>query len=212
MMTSSNGSIFCVTGPLCGEFMSHQWIPLTKASDMELWYFLCAWTTGCVNNRDASDLRCHYIHYGVTVMWSECINSLSWQWWAWTLLRRINLQQFSTVCGTIWILGQVKVAPFPNSISFSTVLSYTIVTSRMIVPMLALQWSVWWNSSACTSCGWLLIIQVALTFMNHIWTKCTGFVGEIKLMWMFLLGISFGFNQYAVIYITTHLKLWPFYK
>ena len=37
MMTSSNGNIFRVTGPLCGEFTSHRWIPHTKASDAELW-------------------------------------------------------------------------------------------------------------------------------------------------------------------------------
>ena len=29
MMTSSNGNIFRVTGPLCGEFTDHRWIPLT---------------------------------------------------------------------------------------------------------------------------------------------------------------------------------------
>ena len=40
MMTSSNASIFRVTGPLCGEFTGHRWIPLTKASDAELWCFL----------------------------------------------------------------------------------------------------------------------------------------------------------------------------
>ena len=40
MMTSSNGNIFRVTGPLCGEFTCHRWIPLTKANDMELWCFL----------------------------------------------------------------------------------------------------------------------------------------------------------------------------
>ena len=40
MMTSSNGNIFCVTGPLCGEFTSHLWILLTMASDVELWCFL----------------------------------------------------------------------------------------------------------------------------------------------------------------------------
>ena len=37
MMTSSNGNILRVTGPLCGEFTGHRWIPLTKASDAELW-------------------------------------------------------------------------------------------------------------------------------------------------------------------------------
>ena len=39
-MTSSIGNIFCVTGPLCGEFNGHRWIPLTKASGAELWCFL----------------------------------------------------------------------------------------------------------------------------------------------------------------------------
>ena len=40
MMTSSNGNIFRVTGPLCGEFTDHRWTPLTKASSAELWCFL----------------------------------------------------------------------------------------------------------------------------------------------------------------------------
>ena len=39
-MTSLNGNIFHITGPLCGEFTGHRWIPLTKASDAELWCFL----------------------------------------------------------------------------------------------------------------------------------------------------------------------------
>ena len=34
MMTSLNGNIFRVTGPLCGEFTGHWWITLKKASDV----------------------------------------------------------------------------------------------------------------------------------------------------------------------------------
>ena len=34
MMTSSNGNIFRVTGPLHGELNGHRWIPVTKASDV----------------------------------------------------------------------------------------------------------------------------------------------------------------------------------
>ena len=30
MMTSSNGDIYRVTGPVKGEFTRHHWIPLTK--------------------------------------------------------------------------------------------------------------------------------------------------------------------------------------
>ena len=53
-MTSSNGNIFRVTGPLCGEFTGHQWILLTKSSDAELWCFLWSalWINGWVNNHD----------------------------------------------------------------------------------------------------------------------------------------------------------------
>ena len=40
MMTSSNGNIVRVTGPLCGEFTGHRWITLTQTSDAELWCFL----------------------------------------------------------------------------------------------------------------------------------------------------------------------------
>ena len=40
MMTSSYGNIFRVTGPFCGKFVAHRWIPLTKVSDAELWCFL----------------------------------------------------------------------------------------------------------------------------------------------------------------------------
>ena len=34
------GNIFRVTGPLCGEFTGHRWVPRTQASDAELWCFL----------------------------------------------------------------------------------------------------------------------------------------------------------------------------
>ena len=62
---SSNGNIFRVTGPFCGEFAGHKgrWrgalmIPL-----------ICAWTNGRVNNRDAGDLRRHRAHRDVNIMW-----------------------------------------------------------------------------------------------------------------------------------------------
>ena len=79
MMTSSNGNIFRVTGPLYGEFSGHRWIPRTKASDAELWwvFFICAWINSWVNNREADDLRRHRAHYDVIVMFSV-IGKNSW--------------------------------------------------------------------------------------------------------------------------------------
>ena len=69
MMMSSNGNIFRVTGSFWGESTGHRWIPLTKASDAELrCFFICAWTNGWANNRDAGDLGRLRAHYDVTVM------------------------------------------------------------------------------------------------------------------------------------------------
>ena len=63
-------NIFRVTGPLCGEFTGHRWIPLTKARDTELWCFLWSapWIHGWVNNREAGEMRRHHAHYDVIIM------------------------------------------------------------------------------------------------------------------------------------------------
>ena len=55
MMTSSNGSIFCVTNPLCGEYSGHRWISIAKAIGAELW--------------------CFYLRL------SKRLSKQSWQWW-----------------------------------------------------------------------------------------------------------------------------------
>ena len=70
MMTSSNGTIFRATGPLCGEFTDHSHKRQRRGPLM--FSLICAWTTCWVNNRDAGDLRRHHAHYDVTVMvpWS----------------------------------------------------------------------------------------------------------------------------------------------
>ena len=70
MMTSSNGIIFRVTDPLCGEFTGNRWIPTTTASGSGLWCLL--WSApeknGCANNRGAGDLRRLRSHCAVTVI------------------------------------------------------------------------------------------------------------------------------------------------
>ena len=79
MLTSSNGTIFPVTGPLWGESTGHRWIPLTKVSDAELWCFLWFAPEPTVwNNRGAGDFWCHRAQYDVTVMLlAECRISTS---------------------------------------------------------------------------------------------------------------------------------------
>ena len=83
MMTSSNGNIFRVTGPLCREFTGYQWIPLTKANERGALMFslICAWINGWVINREAGDLRRHRPHCDVTIMsWYFVPSSLYLHW------------------------------------------------------------------------------------------------------------------------------------
>ena len=69
MMTSSNGSIFRVTGPLCRTFTGHRWIPRKGQWRGALMFsVICAWINSWANNREAGDLRRHQAHYDVIVM------------------------------------------------------------------------------------------------------------------------------------------------
>ena len=65
MMTSSNGNISRVTGPLCG------WVRSSRKGQWRgalIFSLICAWIKVWVNNCEAGDLRCHRAHYAVDVM------------------------------------------------------------------------------------------------------------------------------------------------
>ena len=78
MITSSNGSIFRVTGPLWGE----PTVAPVDFPDKDQWRgalmlsLICAWTNGWANNRYAGDLRRHRAHYDVTVMSCSSMDSV----------------------------------------------------------------------------------------------------------------------------------------
>ena len=70
MMTSSNGSIFCITGPLCGGIHRS---PVNYPHKGQ-WHWalmlplIWAWTNTWANNGDTGDLRRHCAHRHVIVM------------------------------------------------------------------------------------------------------------------------------------------------
>ena len=75
LCTSSNGNIFRVTGPLCGEFTGHR-SPVNsphkgQRSRALMVSLICAQINSWVNNRGAGDLRRHRAHYDAIVMIQE---------------------------------------------------------------------------------------------------------------------------------------------
>ena len=108
MLTSSNGHIFRITGPMCGEFTPYkgQW------RGTLIFYLMCAWTNGWVSTRDASDLRRNRAHYNITVMrrgllaWSAWLVVQDWShslmepWW---LFLSVKIQSWSKrVLSCVW--------------------------------------------------------------------------------------------------------------
>ena len=80
MMTSSNGNMFRITGPLCGEFTGPgELYSLHKGQwrGALMFSFICAWINDWVNNREAGDLRRHHGHYDVNVMLGSFYHILS---------------------------------------------------------------------------------------------------------------------------------------
>ena len=122
MMTSSNGNMFRVTGPLWGEFTGHQWIPLTKASDAELWCFLWSaptqtveWTIDTLVIWDAitpimMSLWCH-----IWQMEFAQLASNVWQFGRWnhTLHPHWNITAINKACYPLVVInGTVKLSPY----------------------------------------------------------------------------------------------------
>ena len=84
MMTTSNGNIFRVTGPLCGEFTGHRWIPRTKASevffDLRLNIRLCKQSWGWWFETLSGPL-CRHSNAGEHFKWLHTIQPIKDLFW-----------------------------------------------------------------------------------------------------------------------------------
>ena len=72
---SSNGNIFCIIGPLWGEFTSRRWIPLTKTSCFDVLFDLSANKGLCKQSRRHwFETPLHSLqHHCYDVLFSICI-------------------------------------------------------------------------------------------------------------------------------------------
>ena len=92
-MTPSNGNIFRVTGPLCGEFTSYRWIPLTKPVTRSFDVFL--------------DLRLNKLLSKQSWDWwletPSCPLFFTTKWWYKPYIYQHFLGFISHVCRILWI-------------------------------------------------------------------------------------------------------------
>ena len=76
---------FRVTGPLCGEFTGDRWIPLTTASDAELWHFVDL----CLNKRLSKQSRRWWFEKQSRLLW--CTLMKLWRLWNGVLQRLTSI-------------------------------------------------------------------------------------------------------------------------
>ena len=90
MMTSSNGSIFGVTG-LCVENSPVNFPHKGQWRGALVFSLIWACTNGWVKTRNAGDLRRHSAHYGVTVVETLFVDARSVHWSRFPLWRTNNV-------------------------------------------------------------------------------------------------------------------------
>ena len=124
--------IFRVTGSFPGESTGHHWIPLTKASDVELWcfFFICAKTNSWANNEA---LRRHCALHDVSVMLKYStyvylyiyivLHLVVFQWIIWTT-HIISMNYYSMTIHVHTVNSCIKGERSNQYISFEHIIKY----------------------------------------------------------------------------------------
>ena len=113
MLTSLNGTIFRVTSLWCGQFAAHRWIPLTKASDAELWLFL--WSAPEPTIEQTME---------TLVIWDASSLIMTSQWWIFVTLLHFELWNFHWVIA-VRMLFELLMALFSTAQTLGAVWSIT---------------------------------------------------------------------------------------
>ena len=129
MMTWSNGNVFRVTGPLCGEFTAPRWIPRLKASDAEPW---CFFDLGPNKRLSKQSIR-RWFETPSRQLWrhSQVCDSqgpLSWTEINQTITEYMAcLSKMSSSKGGVWLLIQLPWRFSGTTIAITAVISITRV-------------------------------------------------------------------------------------
>ena len=103
-ITHDNGNIFRIIGPLWGEFIGHLWIPLTKASNAELWSYFWAAPEQVFEQTIETPSRS---------LWRHCNTTTIWRSW-----RRHDIETFSALlvlCDGTGLLWGMEMPPLQFS-------------------------------------------------------------------------------------------------
>ena len=167
MMTSSNGNLFCVIGPLCGEFTGHRSIGHWRGALM--FHLICAWINGWANNREPGDLRPHRAHYNVIVMVSCLFQWISETIYFMCRVRRTKSYWSCYTAKSLSILASLSVNMSFESI-FALRLSTIMENVFYILPLIT-----WWDYCKIRASGSVFHVGNRAIFYHLHFHCCVNF-------------------------------------
>ena len=164
-MTSSNGNIFRVTGPLLGESTGHRWIPITKASDAELWCF--SWSV--LEQTLSKQSRRRWFETPSRLLWRHC-NGTSLITKAGSFRTLFHIQQFSR--SYLYKYSPLIIGPNFDPLLIAGYIDYYNLTSTFLLLLqrqracllpnirLGLRFYAWWKGLTVPNTGALLRLHI----------------------------------------------------
>ena len=117
MMTSSDGNISRVTGPLWEESTDHRWIPHGKASNAELW---CLFLDVRLKKRLSLQSRCWWFETPWRSLWHHC-NEEGFYHWLWLIISEASsyLNHVMSICNWKELMNNIQGDCMQNSYFFT---------------------------------------------------------------------------------------------
>ena len=146
---------------------------------------ICVWINGCVNNREAGDLRRYCVHYGVTVMYEPIagLDKAVQKKPSWRLAspRKFAWKHYQTHCSDWHIINHFLSCTINRKVHFNNV--YEIVNLgdlklSLLNKLPIFQCTVWvrWNIISILKMWFLYIktlhpceTQMGIVYCNYIW-------------------------------------------
>ena len=155
-MTLSNGSIFRVTGLLCGNSPVTGEIPAQKPVTRSFGVsMISAWTNSWASNGYAGDLRRHRAHYNVIVIWMKINQWISLKLLLWAPINngptflevsQPLLESMMTQFIDAYMCHKEHEFHFTICLSFSILDNFPIIYAKTLCPT---SWNAFWKKNHC---------------------------------------------------------------
>ena len=149
----------------------HRWIPLTKGQwrGALMFSLICAWTSNWANNQNDGDLKRHFVHYGVTVMYYQIARTST------RPMKYLDLWQ-----GTLFSMWK-DITLGQTGVSVRCLFSSAALATPLKLNFWGSHYGVWnkraremeaGDDASAVWTSWVRSLHWARAFIGSLWIKC----------------------------------------